>query len=198
LSDGKRFVTVRKDGQIRFWDATSGRMLTDSKVSTEGFYEIVDKRANGYGGLHSCLVSADGSLASSIFRPGRTIMGPRGGDQLEIWDANDRKAFRAIKLPPKDSVSLIALSEDGKWIATAHGSVLEIWDTKTTRSVGKIPFDRGTEPGMGLTFSKDAQFLASGSSSKVLLWDVSEFTNLAEEKMQAEEPLQPKASPRGK
>jgi WD40 repeat protein len=189
LDDGKRFVTVTKDGRIKFWDVKTGKPTGESKVSTEGFWESDGLRAEGYGGLHSCLVAADGSLAASVFRPGRTFRGAPGGFQLGIWEARECKTFRAIKLPPNDSAGRIALSEDGKWIATAHGGVLEVWDTKTTKSAGRIPYKRETEPGEGLTFSRDARFLAAGSfSSDVLLWDVSEFTKTDAKKEQGDEP----------
>jgi WD40 repeat protein len=66
----------------------------------------------------------------------------------------------------------IAVSKDGKWLATGSAdNAIIIWDANTYQQIRKIEFHKGQVT--TLDFSPDAKTLISGSTDKSLrLWDV--------------------------
>ncbi len=80
------------------------------------------------------------------------------------------RELRRIAAPP-GSVACLALSPDGKWIATGGKErCLRLWDAETGKQVGRLTAD-----GMGevrcVAFTPDGKTLASGDGRVVRLWD---------------------------
>jgi WD40 repeat protein len=79
---------------------------------------------------------------------------------------------KAVLTIEADGVNSIALSPDGKWLATgSYDKTAKIWDTKS----GKIAmiFAGHQEPILSVAFSPDGKWLATGSRDKTAkIWDM--------------------------
>lgn len=162
-ADGKWAVTASfRDRTLRLWDAETGdlvRGLPDSGVA------IIAGLAFGAGGKTVMSLSADGSIRRWDTATGAALGPPegqlRGGQQL-------------------------ALSRDGKWLATAgNDGVVVVWDAATAKERRRIAACSGRF-GMEVALSADGKLLAThGMSEAVRLWDMATGKErpLASEKM---------------
>lgn len=98
------------------------------------------------------------------------------GDKITFLDLETKKPGKTV---PFDSVTSIALSEDGKFLAGASLDVLKtgktfvkIWDVKTGRLVRNLYGLDGMI--LSLSFSPNGKFLAAGSltSEKIKVWNI--------------------------
>jgi WD40 repeat protein len=75
-----------------------------------------------------------------------------------------------IRLEPQDDVRCIAVSPDGRWVATgSHGGRLciKVWDSENGKCVREFPQSEGS----AVEFSPDGKWLAK-SSGQIQTWDV--------------------------
>lgn len=149
--DGRRLASADRDGDIRIWDAESGREL----LRLEG---------------HAAPVRA---LA---FRPdGRALASAAGDDTVRVWAADTGTLTLTIRARGHFPCS-IACSPDGALLATgsgyrvdeygpgeAHAGVVKLWDAATGREVGSL---RGhSQHVLGVAFRPDGRQLASASGA---------------------------------
>ena len=101
-----------EDERIRLWDAEHQRRLTP-----------LDS-----GAVQALAISGDGRIlaASSRGTEGKT---------LQVWDIASRKQLGVWNVSPAH----IALSPTGKYLATASGKVVELYDVKTAKLVRRFP-----------------------------------------------------------
>jgi len=156
--DGKRLITIGKDGRVLLWDAKDGKFLRQL---------IVDNSRQIYGPI-----SNDGTIL---------LMGDSdaGEDALDIWDTTGSRRVGVPLLGHTDAVHSFSVSPDGKTLATASfdGSA-RLWDTATGEPVGE-PFIGHAGRVLFAAFSPDGRTLATGATdAKVLLWDVPTHTQL--------------------
>jgi WD40 repeat protein len=85
-----------------------------------------------------------------------------------VLDLQDSSA-KVVSLRPHPRVCRVAISPDGRWVATAAwaNSLVRVWDARSGDLVRTLPM-----PGRALvTFSPDGRWLAT-SSSEYQLWEV--------------------------
>jgi WD40 repeat protein len=136
--DDKTLATGGGDDLIRIWDATNEfRELSGLKGHTDcvvriAYFPAGDKLAS---------VSWDGSAI--------------------VWDLKTRKPLHTIKLKNKRQWAVdVAVSPDGKTIATADNVEVVLWDASTGNLVEKPTL---TQPGPScVAFSPDSKYLAIG------------------------------------
>lgn len=112
-------------------------------------------------------------LARVAFAPdGFTLYGiPRleyGVQPLESWDitTGQRRAVPELE----QEFRAIALSPDGKLVAGADGSKIELLDLRSRKTLHTLTGFGGLMP--SLTFAPDGRLLASTDNSAIRLWDV--------------------------
>lgn len=87
---------------------------------------------------------------------------------VRIWDVASGKTLHAL-LGHKDNVTAIAISKDGKRIASAsEDATVRLWDADTGK---ELAIFRGHKDAvMSIAFSPDGQRIISGSKGVLRIW----------------------------
>ncbi len=91
-------------------------------------------------------------------------------DKIRLWEVATGEEITTVD----QAARAVALSPDGRTVASSSGSGLELWDVETGSQVAAMS-GRGTEGIEALAFSPDGRLLAAGESwsgTSVHLWDV--------------------------
>ncbi len=139
--DGKLVATAWRDAKIRLFDGQTGDFKT-----------LLDPEAQVMHGITGIAFSPDSKTLAS-----------KGKDNtVVLWDLTKGKPERPLK-GHKRSVSAIAFSRDGRWIATGAGAAkygdyeVILWDAKTGDA--KQTFTGLTVPVHVIAFSPDGKTL---------------------------------------
>jgi serine/threonine protein kinase/WD40 repeat protein len=153
--DGGRLILTDQQGGV------SVRALERSKDSTSFAYRL---------GPPQWLYQAQGITSSVLSRDGRYLaVTHESEDESLVFDLN-KPLGKPVVLRPHASVDRIAISPDGRWVATGswHNPLVKVWDTRSPGAAVK------TWPMSGrtlVTFSPDGRWLAT-SSTEYQLWEV--------------------------
>jgi len=192
-ADGQ-LVAAGSGNQVRFWDAFSGKELGSFLLKgcdthlfhPDGRSLIVTDRS---GGANRRAVQRTGEGASSAYRLGKPtplfvkpdVVGAalsQDGRYLALALESEGEAvvldlqnpsIKPVSLRPHRAADRIAISPDGRWVATAswHNSLVKVWDARSADLVRTLQM-----PGRAqATFSPDGRWLAT-SSSEYQLWEV--------------------------
>jgi WD40 repeat protein/serine/threonine protein kinase len=146
----------RKPGELKLWDAVTGRLLRAFKRQT--------------GAIHSLAFSPDGKrLASASF-------GIRDSTyELILWDAASGEQIWTVPAGPY----CVAFSPDGKRLASASSgkvgtdSGVRVWDAASGEPLLTLAGHRGALSIISVAFSPDSRRLASASTDMtVKLWEL--------------------------
>jgi WD40 repeat protein len=169
--DGQNLATASKDGTIRLWDASSGRLI-----------RVVGSNANAVFGL--------------AYHPSGTQIASAGQDGLvKIWDVATGTLVRSLR-GSAGSVYCVAYSPDGGRLACGDGcppwehvdhlrtrGVVRIWD-EPTGAARCLVLNGHTQNVMDVTFSPDGRHLATVSGGvlavplvstkpgELIIWDM--------------------------
>jgi WD40 repeat protein len=152
--DGKALASGGPDGTLRIWDVATGRELRRFR-----------ERGGSRGG-HVCLeFSLQGGLLAT-----RDV---RGG--VRLWSAAGEEVRRLQAGNPQDTcrwmTRLLAFSPDEKYLASAQGLVVRVWETATGRALRPLATSGGDVT--AVAFSPDGTRVASGNLDGSLhLWDL--------------------------
>ncbi|HJT78399.1 MAG TPA: WD40 repeat domain-containing protein, partial [Gemmataceae bacterium] len=191
--DGKTVATGSDDKTARLWETASGKerrrfeghmgrvgavaFTPDGKMLATGspgqilLYDLATgKRVPRFTG------SVLGAFRIAVLPDGRHLVTATlgGGDRMRLWEMATGKEVR--QYPPDKQVWALALSPDGKVIATAayaaNGDPIRLWDVATGKGVGQFPL-APNQWGGALAFSPDGNTLAVGSTQfDLYLWDL--------------------------
>ena len=111
-----------------------------------------------------------GGIRRVVFSPDSKRLVSAGFDgHVRVWDLATGKphcAFRA----DSGTVYGLAISPDGKTIATAAREGLRLWDARDGRPLVRPEMSK--QEAVAVSFSPDGKLVASGDSSSVVLWEV--------------------------
>lgn len=144
--DGKMLVTGHSDGSAKVWDTETGRKLqTLPGIEDLGFAKVA--------------ISPDG----------KTLVKGRSWQGLEFWDLRTGKVICTIKTEGH-GVSSLAISADGKTVATVSSSASEIklWEMHTGRELRTLK----SPDGLSLAaISPDNRLLVGGAwGDSIKIW----------------------------
>ena len=115
------------------------------------------------------------AAAASFARDNSRLATLHKDDALRIWDIPTGKVKHQL---PAEPLTGLALSPDGKTLATAIGPETTLWDAEkgtkraTLRGAGNALPRKFGRPGTLLEFSADSKLLATAANSDVTVWDV--------------------------
>jgi WD40 repeat protein len=191
-ADG-RILAAGIDGRVSFWDAFSAKEIGSFLVDhcdahifhPDGRSLIIINRLDGVS-LRTLERSSPASFVYWLGKPRRlfNVSGLRegalsqDGRHLAVTHEAEGKSFvfdlqnpsaKPVILRPHPLVDRIAISPDGRWVATASwlNSLVKVWDAQSGDLVRNLPAPGRTV----VAFSPDGQWLAT-SSSEYQLWEV--------------------------
>ncbi len=212
--DGKRLAVLQGDGTVHLCDPRTGKESTTvgggnvfafvfapggkkmALGTAEGIvlYDLeADKeqhKLTGYQGQNAAMNfngQQQGLGASIAFAPdGQTIAGTAGA-MVRLWSVETGKEIRPIEEGHATGVSSVAVSPDGKWLASLGDDLkLLMWDAATGKVVRQCdnPAEDANNPnalvnllgvasgGLALQFAPDGKTLAGAlHDGSVQLWD---------------------------
>jgi cytochrome c len=112
----------------------------------------------------------DGWVKAVAFLPGDKRALAAGGGEIWLWDVESGKALHVFK-GHKSEISTLALSSDGKWVASASSDrTARLWNLETLESGPVLKGHRG--PINGIAFSSDDKIIYTASYDGTLRsWD---------------------------
>jgi len=186
--DGRAFATASVDGQLKVWDAASGRLLTSAPwpsitslayspdgrnlaVAAEHGVVLLDAAAPGEG--PKPLGGPAGQLHAVAYSPdGRTLAA--GGEDRAVWLWRlGGGGWRPQALEGhREMVRAVAYSPDGRTLASAgNDGAVNLWDL-TVPAPRPTPLQGSAQPVVTLSFSADGATLAGGGEDGTIsLWD---------------------------
>jgi WD40 repeat protein len=155
-----RLAAVGKGGRLRFWDTETGKevhQFSMGKAKSE-------KNQDSFTAI-ALRFSADGRHCAAIM-PGQR-------ETLCILDAKEGRELRRIDIGESISIPSVALSADGKTVASAKfyaESCVRVWDVES----GKERLaDAGHRTAATVSLSPDGRTLISeGEDDRVIHWDL--------------------------
>ncbi|GMV26967.1 MAG: hypothetical protein AMXMBFR58_29980 [Phycisphaerae bacterium] len=186
-STGKRFITSGGDGDVKIWDSSTGRMLTDlrSSAGTGAFASISPDGSSvvavgyfGDGGIWDArdgskkvsLARMDGYYAARFSPDGKHILTTGTEDYACVWDA--RTGERLFTLNGHQQwIPDGSYSHDGSRIVTAsEDRTVRIWDARDGRPIAVLRGHRSRVG--GAHFSPDGTRIFSVAGDSTLrVWD---------------------------
>jgi WD40 repeat protein len=144
--DGSRLASASLDGDVKIWDARTGRML--------------HALAEHAGRIHAVCFNHDGQRLASAC----------ADHTIKIWDVAKGREVRTLK-GHDGSPLLVTFSPDGERLASAgEGSTLFVWNLRTGERMKTYKADTGV---LALYFSPDGTYLDSvWSEGTVRRWDL--------------------------
>lgn len=144
--DGSRVVTTTFAGEIKLWDANTGKLLATR---------------HGKSAVQHARFSPDSKTLVTVGRRGHAV----------IWDAGNAK--REHTLPHVRDVWSIAFSPDGRRLVTAcDDGAARLWDSTTGGLIARLPGQRKAV--RRVAFSPDGTFIASAADDgQVRVWKTS-------------------------
>lgn len=215
--DGTQVASGSFYGEIRIWDARSGQEL----LSLNGHSGAVSSIAYSPSGRRIASGANNGERTVRIWetttgqevltllqpaqvdsltfsRQGNLAVGLQDGS-IRIFDASQRQEPRPL-YGHRGDVYDVAVSPDGRWIASGGGDVgtaLRIWDARTGQLADSPVNERQWIT--SVAFSPDSGMLATGSKGKsVRMWDIINQREVFEFKGHEDETTAVAFSPDGK
>jgi len=187
--DGKHIASGHESGEIKIWDAATGRQLktleghknpidsvafsSDGKCMASRAYEIKLWDTSNWTELMSLHDRASTGMDSCVtFSPDGKRIASTGGedDQIKVWDTVTGQGIWSIWGHDYYAYS-VSFSADGKFLASGGDNEIKIWDAATGSNVMTL---RGQDASVcSVAFSPDGKYVASGSHDNTIrVWDI--------------------------
>jgi WD40 repeat protein len=193
--DGKLLAAVFREEMIRLWDVATGRLLPqfpgkhgknirglafspDGKLLATSGWELEKGKHvirlwdtdTGKQVQRLLDVPNYGGIEVLAFGPdGKTLFSGAGGPGPVQWDLQTGKPLRRFDCGAKVWTRALALSRDGKLLASRDGvnGVIRVWDVASGKATRRLPGGSGQ-----LAFAPDASALYVADGPVVRVWQV--------------------------
>ena len=156
---------LRQPGDLKVWDADTGRQILSLNGSTCVAFSPDGKRIASAGQDNTLKWSGGFDQEGNLER----IRSASGVYTLKVWDADTGAEVQSLKGHP-DEVTCVAYSPDGKRIVSGSADgMLKVWDAD--RGVEVAALKAHTERVSSVAYSPDRKRIVSGShDGKVKVW----------------------------
>lgn len=184
-SDGVLLAAVYQDGDVEIWDRSNLKApkmmkvpLATSKAAFSSDHKTLitwgpdgDLRLWDVEGLKELKTLATNIRAVSLTPDGKTLVAMSGTGAVKLWDTNKLAEQQTIDLNTSD-IGAVALSNDGKVLATASGRSVILRDISTGQELASlnVPGDSNNDGIRSLAFSFDGGMLVAGSRAGLTFW----------------------------
>jgi WD40 repeat protein len=153
--DGKVLASGGMDKVIKFWDSATGTPLPISFAKQKRDIDVI-------------AFSAENTLLATALGYGK---GGKGSEQIALWDPKTGKLLDRIAGHTAAGLLTLALSPDGKTLATGFADgTIKLWDVATRRE--RAAFRGHDHQVYALAFSPSGNlFATAGRDRTVRLWD---------------------------
>lgn len=192
LADDAHLLSGSDDGQVFTWDATTKQGQPEFQEHTArilGLVELADRRhvlVDGDGSLFvgkTAAASPDETVPAFASAPslatwssdGRVLATSDKAGDLQIWQSKNEPGYEMVtqaapNSPEGAQAIAVAVSPDGKQIASGLGTKVLIWDAASGALLRTL--DGHQRQVAALSYSPDGASLASGGwDGAVVLWD---------------------------
>jgi WD40 repeat protein len=121
------------------------------------------------------------AVFSAAFQPSGDLLATADEDKgIHLWSITSGQEVDLF--PLEGGAQQLIFSNDGRYLAAAHGTSASVWDM-TTRTIVARPTHGDTVGGLpgfinDMAFSPDGRFLATGGANRVtILWNLSDSSN---------------------
>ena len=172
--NGRTLASVSDDGLIRLWEISTRTL----KMTSPGLSEAMRKAAR-FVSLDAVAFAPDGRSLAVAGGAGINPDVPEAIYEVRVIDVQTGKSMWAHMGRGDRSLSL-AYSPDGKILACAGGSAVQLWNARTGEPVRTVSPTRGGI--FAVAFTLDAKSIIGGgslgnhSAGQVTLWDVATGT----------------------
>lgn len=150
-TNDERFVTAGADGKVQLWQRADGVWESMATLGVPGETP-----------LESAVFVANGPAATPV------VAGGAAGTYY--WSSPDAEP---VVLDDREAITAVAASADGRWLASAAGSEVRLYDVQTRQRVG-TPLMGHAAAITDVAFTPDSSRLFTTSrDSTVKLWDSS-------------------------
>ncbi|UCF81843.1 MAG: WD40 repeat domain-containing protein [Acidobacteriota bacterium] len=154
--DGKMLASRGNYRYVRFWDVESGDLIRTLEPYMAGDTNVKE---------------CDCPAADIAFSSDWTQMAyATGNNPISLWDLATDEVIKTFPTHPKGSNS-IALSPDGKLLATVEWRSISIWDIETEEIVDTVRVSP-TQSAFLVRFSPDGNTIITEHQGEYQLWDV--------------------------
>jgi RNA polymerase sigma factor (sigma-70 family) len=183
--DGAILASAGWDEAIRLWDGRTGKPIRELRaprgeptlaiafspdgatLASAGFGMVCLWEVKTGKKLLEAKAHERQPIFGLAFAPdGRTFVSAGNDGQVRLWDTSGGKELRAFLTGDRNShdTHAVAVSPDGKVVASGLGSVVRLWNAQTGEKLAVIPRAHGEEV-VALAFTADGKTLLSGGSS---------------------------------
>jgi WD40 repeat protein len=169
-ADGRHAVSASSFGQTLVWNVLTGKVV-----------RTLDRQTSPM--VYDTALTPDGNLLVGSHPPNVTLeefkrtKGRITEWHVSVWNARTGEKLRTLKGGPKGEPTCIAVTANGKWIATGtrEGDVT-LWDGRTTRAPRSLP-NHQSEVGQ-IVFSPDGSQLITICDDSATVWDAASARKL--------------------
>ena len=166
LSTWGRWAACGRANQIDLYDVTTGEYVTRLQDPALLAIKQGDKAFYPHGAAHRDFVHA------IAFNPQENLLASAGYREVKLWQRLPNVQLGAF--PQDQSVTSVAVSPDGKWIALGRADNSLVIQSSVDANARRVLAGHAG-PVTGVQFTSDSAKLVSGSKDKTLrLWNVAD------------------------